>query len=168
MTQKTWIRRVAVLVAVAMTAGLGYLGYEYFLGRAAAVRAAELLQGMEKGRVTWIQLAPFHIESKGRKVQDYPVVHEKDLVDPGTLDAFRSIVTSPWTYSDTTYMCFDPGMAFRFKTQDRELEFVICLACARIRIWENNVEQNGRWFLSGRGIANLLRIYEAHAIPSKS
>ena len=155
------------LLAAGLVLGLlvgGYSLYLYCLGHGAAREVEQLLGRFDTAHITFLQLdgdeGPSEPDQAGRRrVRDiWPTMREISLA-PNALEEFRSIATSPWSYSDTAMTCFEPGMAVVFVDGGRRLEVVMCLKCARMRIWENGDEQTGRWFLSRRGIERLYGFY---------
>jgi hypothetical protein len=151
-----WKQMVLLSTAALLLAGLGtWVTFPYWVGRDAALLAEALLAPASNAKISLLQLETLMgtsaIQTVGRQFMrnQWPIVREVPLDDAGA--EIRSLLTSPWTYGDTTEDYFDPEWALRVSSPGHELEFVISLACSRIRIWDNGKEQEGPWLLSRRG-----------------
>jgi hypothetical protein len=151
-----WKQMVLLSMAALLLAGLGtWITFPYWVGRDAALLAEALLAPASNARVSLLQLESLMgkaaIQTTDRKFirNQWPIVRELPLDDSGA--EIRSLLTSPWTYGDTTADHFDPELALRVSSPGHEVEFVISPACSRIRVWDNGKEQEGPWLLSRRG-----------------
>ena len=159
--KRRWLVAACALCVVLLSY---FVLYPYAIGREAARKADALLDRFQEAKVTFLRLDREMITPASGKANPrllkgiWPVVGEKTMI-PEVLQEFRTVLTSPWSYSDSTFVCFEPGMALVLEDKGRRLEVVICLACARVRIWENGEEQIGRWYLSRRGTEHLYGLY---------
>lgn len=153
--------------ALAIAVVAAWLSAPYWIGRDAASAAERALASTSTARLSFLQLesgaGKSKVKAPVKKVvrNQWPVVREVPIDD--ARDEVRSILTSPGTYSGEVIACFSPGMALRYASPGRDLDVVICLSCRRIRIWDDDQERDGDWFLSGRGVERLTAFYTRYA-----
>jgi len=159
----------AFLISVAgilLAAGSYFVYVSGAPARAASKSFEALLAGTETATVTFYTIDPVSGHTppekrQGAYLRDWKILQEKVLRDPRDVQRIRSILSSSGTYGTEAFHCFDPGLGFRFQTESRRIELVICLACRQIYAYEG--DRRKFWILSESGVKKLYEVYETHA-----
>jgi len=123
-----------------------------------ATEARELVDLTRGSGVTFFRVASSP-RKEGPRLREWPILQTKEL-DFNASEDVRSVLLSADTYAETGAKCFEPGLAFRFRSGGGEVDLIVCLQCNWIYVYGNF--ETRYWALSDRGKSRLLKIYETH------
>jgi hypothetical protein len=124
---------------------------------------AALLSTLEKAQVTFYNLDPASqgaVPPGRKRLHLWAVLQTKALSDPEA-SAVRTTLADKELHANTGAKCFEPGLAFRFQLEARTVDFVICLKCRWIYVFEGD-KQNLTLAISPAGVAALTKLYQQH------
>ena len=93
-----------------------------------------------------------------KQIFGWDILQTKKIDDKALFTRTVDILTEKKTYHGDGAKCFMPGFAFRFKQDDKQYAFVICLECSWVYVTDGKEQQ--QWPLSDEAKATLLKLYK--------
>lgn len=89
---------------------------------------------------------------------EHAIAEEKPVADARLAERIRQTLDDDATYGNETVMCFEPGMGFRIGEGADQADYVICLKCVKLHLFQGQKEMQAYDF-SELGALNLGVIY---------
>lgn len=87
----------------------------------------------------------------------YAILQRRVVTDPQLIRELRSALTSRFTYGQTNYLCFEPGIAIEFGAAASKVTVLICLDCAHAYFYRGSDARYRN--LNGLGVHRFKSLY---------
>lgn len=92
-----------------------------------------------------------------KQIYGWTILQTNKIDDKTILARTIEILTDKKSYTGPGAKCFEPGFAFRFKQDDKQYAFVICLQCNWV--YATDGKEQYQWPLGAEGKAALKKLY---------